>query len=324
MGQHGTLMASIIGAPRNGQGTVGVFPQARIVSVRVANRTQPDVYISPGAMRSGVRQCMVWALEHATRVASIVMAESNYEQRIVDLDRWQDAASWSAAGDALFVAAAGNEANTDVVAPIAVSGVLAVSAGDEAGKACSFVAALPQQGAIRGPGCAASGWLAGSSAATAVTGALAAALVTRDPSTTAPALREKVVAGAVPAPGSIGRLSGTNFRTMFAGLVPPIATPAPSTVPTAEAGKVSSANWRPQVGCRWRGGQLTIWRIGRTAGVLHARVRARSGWRVVSSRQQRFVVRGVRRTRVVVVWASSRVGGWRSLDGRCHVVGGSR
>lgn len=325
--QHGTQMASIIAAPRNGYGTVGVFPQARIVSIRVTDAKQEEVYITPGAVAQGVRACARWADPRGVRVAAIAMAESNYDQRQGDVRAWADAADVAEDHGAVMVAAAGNEADADLVAPIAVPDILSMSAGDEAGLACSFVAEVSQSGAVRGPGCAASGWIAGSSASTAVASALVALLVWRASDQPPQAIRNAIVSASVAAPGSVGRLSGSAASALYAGFVregPNLEAGAgtgagPGIMTGAETETVDTRLWRPRVRVRWRGGRLRVVRTANFRGVLNVKLGAGAGARVVTRGGRSFSLALDKKPRLVEFWAASKSGAWRSLSSRCRL-----
>lgn len=326
--QHGTQMASIIAAPRNGYGTVGVFPQARIVSIRVTDRTKDEVYITPDGMRRGVRSCANWSAAAGLRIAVVVMAESNYEQRKVDLGAWQDAAQVATDSDALFIAAAGNQADADVVAPAAVGEILTISAGDEKGQPCSFLAGLVQQKAVRGPGCASTGWLPGSSAATAAVGAFAAAMVTRAPALKPAVVRQGLVSALLPAEGAVGRVSGAGARDSFSGFVDDVpvtqASSKPYVSPLSEEADATSviprtSLWKPRIRARWHRGKLRIERIRGLDGVLNVRLRTRGSERVVARRGKSFSIAISPKPRAIEFWASGADDSWRSLSARCRL-----
>ena len=59
---HGTLMAGFIGAPRNGYGMVGLWPSARIVSVR-ANLIGQDAF-TPGRYVQAMKRCDANSFSH--------------------------------------------------------------------------------------------------------------------------------------------------------------------------------------------------------------------------------------------------------------------
>ncbi len=319
---HGTQMATVIGAPRNGTGTIGVFPQARIVSIRV---TEGDaVYITPGAVRVGVRTCRTWAYRAGVRLAVVAIAEANYAAREEDQASWYEAGNEAAQTNAVAVAAAGNDASSQIV-PLGVSNVVSVTAGDESGAACEFVADLPQTGGLRGPGCGA-GWPAGSSAATATVAGVVGALVARDPTLTAAAARG-LVTGASVATGDQRLLRAGALQSRFAGFVLPAST-AGSTSSALSGGLQISVDrgeqlparlWQPRLTARWRSGRLVVTRSDRRGGTVLAiqRTAAGSVWRVPG---RRLTLRLPRRPRTVRAWVESgRPAAWRSLAVRLKV-----
>jgi Subtilase family len=321
---HGTQMASIIAAPRNDYGTVGVFPQARIVSIRVTDGR--DTFIRPDAVVYGVRQCLQYGVAHHVRVSVVSLAESHYAQRDVDRPFWQSAGVIAEAADAAVVAAAGNDEGPSLQAPLGIESVVAVAAGDESGTACSFVADLAQPGAIRGPGCALSrSWPAGSSAATAAVSALLAAYVTHSPGLTVADARKMLTGALRRDAAGVGVLDASAVAAGF-----PV-DPAPIRVPETPSLAVSSTAspslptrlWRPRVRAGWRGSTLTVRRLDRRAA---GRLVVELGQ---AGSQRRLRARGVGRKarfkldkapRSVRVWIEGSSGGWQSLTVRCRVL----
>ncbi len=334
--RHGTDMASVIAAPRNGVGTVGVFPQARIVSVRVT--AGAETYITPRAIGLGVHACTRWAvLQQEVRIAAVVMAESFYDQRELDVSSWETATAWAQAAGALFVAAVGNDQNAQAVAPVAAGDALAVGAGDAAGALCSFAQYQVGVGFL-GPGCTDDPrWPAGSSAATAAIGALVAAFATRAPELGPQAIRSVLVAGATSGLNGSLRLTGDVLvDRQFSGLIsdeavqPSVATevappgrpsPRPSTSILPEP---ALRLWRPDVKATWWRGRLTVSRVGRPrAGRLVVAVTTRTSRSVVEGRPGQSIVarRLSARPKRVEVWmrgGSQRP--WRSMVRRTQVV----
>lgn len=330
---HGTQMASVIAAPRNGVGTVGVFPQARIVSVRISRGD--SVFIMPSDIVAGVRTCRRWAQE-TVGIAAVVMAESQWEQRSADLPWWQTAAAAASQSGGTLVAAAGNDPNASSVAPLAVADVITVGAGDDAGARCSF-AATEQALALRGPGCSAERvgrnltWPSGSSAATATVGAFLAALATRDP-WRVPEDRAQLVKSMVvgTADGS-QRVDGTAAAALFPGLIAPPRSEGESYAGLAigkdTVTEVSAATtprtvlFRPRVGAKWGHGRLALTRMNRKrAGVLRVLpigVRRSDAYRCTKPTCR---LQLKRRPRELLVWAESKKPGvWRSLTARAKV-----
>ncbi|MDQ8047016.1 MAG: S8/S53 family peptidase [Patulibacter sp.] len=336
---HGTTMASVIAAPRNGWGTVGVFPQARIVSIRVT--IDDATYITPAAVRAGARACRVWALnqEPVASIGSVVMAESNYDQRPSDSDAWEASAKAIDDVNGVFVAAVGNSEEATVLPPVSAQGVLSIAAGDDQGSLCSFAKYPPETGLI-GPGCSTvTSWPAGSSAATAAVGAVVDALAARAPEQPAQARVAAIMDSARLQSGSSAKaFDGTQLSAeFFSGLVAASATstlPGPVAAPTVAAPTspqmvvspvrpLPSATptvtklWRPTVTATRRGKSIVIRRTDhRGKGVLtwsyETRQGAVSASAISPSNAARF--RPVSRVRSLAVWVQEKsTGGWRSM-----------
>lgn len=321
--QHGTQMASIIAAPRNGYGTVGVFPQARIVSIRVTDSKQEEVYITPQAVAQGVRTCFQWSANNRVPASVVVIAETNYEERVSDVPAWQDAANYAAARHSLVVAAAGNLESSKPVASVATPTMLTVAAGGRNGDACPFAEALDQQTALRGPGCdVGPSWSPGSSAAAAVVGAFAGALSSRNPGFTDTDLRRIIESESVPMSRTLGRVSGRGEFTRMAEFVTPLVTSqpaAPSSPPSPlsdDRGSVRTVLWRPVLEVTRRGRSVHVRRTRRLQGVLH--VEYTIGSRRVQQvfRGRRFSFRPDRKASTFECYAVSKAGEWRSLTTR--------
>ncbi|MBO9531843.1 MAG: S8/S53 family peptidase [Solirubrobacteraceae bacterium] len=322
--EHGTQMASIIAAPRNGYGTVGVFPQARIVSIRVTEGT--ETFIRPEAVYLGVRACVQFAHAADVRTAVVAIPESSYDQRAIDLEQWQSAEALASREGASIVAAAGNEPSAEPVAPFAVPGALVISAGSETGFACSFVAGVDQATALRGPGCFPSrSWPAGSSAATVATAALLAAVITRTPQLTSAEALSVLRASAVPGADGLPRLDGVAIGRGF-----PVAGSSeagPTLVSTAVQGPQSDSSrqllWRPRVRVSWSRGHLRVRRLDRhRRGRIVVEISIRGGGR--RTREARHAASSFRfrvsKPGFVRVWiVSPDPGRWRSLTVRSAV-----
>ena len=136
---HGTRMAMMMAAPRNGAGMVGAWPALRVVSVRAvavppAGGTVGFVFT---AYDAAIRRCLGLSQPHAP-VKTIELAiggsaiaspaESELLARRVAI---------SHAAGVSIVAAAGNDGGP-VNAPANLPGVLGVAAGDHAGALCAF------------------------------------------------------------------------------------------------------------------------------------------------------------------------------------------
>lgn len=325
---HGTRMAALIGAPRNGVGTVGVFPQARIVSVRVTRQT--DTYIAPTSLGAGIRACSVWAVKQGVKIAAIVLAESSYDTRPSEVADWARASELARALSAVFVAAQGNSAGAAVVAPKGVSGVVSISAGDESGAICSFARDLPV-GDVIGPGCSSQpGFPPGSSTSTAIVGAAAAAWATRFPASS-PADREAVLKGAAePTAGPVvidgRRLLSDGFADVVVSETRP--EPAPTGIvvtkaaePVPVAGQTVRL-WRPSVRAIWKRRTLEVVRFDRRRGgrlVISVTTGGRTTLVRGRNSARRLRVRAVQRPARISAWIESSSADWRSLVTRARV-----
>ncbi|MBJ7469747.1 MAG: S8/S53 family peptidase [Solirubrobacteraceae bacterium] len=149
--KHGTLMASVAGAPGNGWGMTGIWPHLQIVSVRAANvgtRSFPFTRYAPAISRChemAVSAVPVRAVNLSLGGAAL---PSGDEFRVV-------AAAIEAAGrDGLSVVAAAGNTPGAVQQPAAMDGVIAVGAGPEAVTGlCPFAAGGGGGLDIIAPGC---------------------------------------------------------------------------------------------------------------------------------------------------------------------------
>lgn len=195
---HGTKMASVVGAPRNGRGTLGVAWGANLFSVRVDN----DVILTNvEATRLGIRL----AAQNA-RIVSMAFGTWAYYTSIA-----QEIEYWYFNSDRIMFAAAGTYPCFDwfkqVSFPGTLSTVLTVAAFDETGSlACNsgrgfevdFAAYTNQP--VHGLYYTASYYhgLSGSSGATAVMAGLAALYLERHPSASRDQVQSALIAAATP------------------------------------------------------------------------------------------------------------------------------
>lgn len=195
---HGTRMASVVGAPRNGQGMLGVAWGANLYAVRVDN----DVMLTNvAATRLGIDS----AATHA-KIVTMAFGTAGYYNSIADvISYWYNY-------DRLFVAAAGTSFCGDplqstVTFPGNLTTVTTVTALDQTGAiACNAhygsavdFAAYASQPAVgyHSLGSTLAG-IAGSSNATAVIAGLAALNLSTHPSATRSAILADLIVSASP------------------------------------------------------------------------------------------------------------------------------
>lgn len=315
---HGTQMASIIAAPRNGWGTVGVFPQGRIVSIRVTDGT--DGYITPGAVALGVSACARWATLQQAAVAAIVMAESHYGQRAQDTSQWGFAADRAREVGAVFVAAVGNDEDATVVAPLAVESILSVVAGDDRGAACPFSPSVGDR-AVVGPGCSDSkSWPAGSSAATAAVGALVGAVSTRYPGLSVSDRLAWLRANAL----EQSRLDAGRASQFFPVEIADSGAPSSpnssvtASVPASVGPGETVQLFRPDVLATFRSGRLRVERLDhRRASRMHLVIAGRKELVLHARRVTSIRLNSAPPT--ISVWLTGTKPAWRSLTRRAKV-----
>ena len=131
--KHGTAVASIIAAPRNGWGVVGIWPAARIVSRRVfAQAGQTDL---SGYVRA-VNECIY------DGVTVINVSLTDARGTLVQAQHLEDSLARAERLGISVVAAAGNSGGP-VEFPANVPGVLAVAGSDINGALCATSAYGP-------------------------------------------------------------------------------------------------------------------------------------------------------------------------------------
>ncbi len=145
---HGTGIAAFMAAARNGYGMVGLWPRARIVSVRV-NSTGEDAF-TPARITEGLRLCLRSADAFGIKVA-VLPFSSEWPLSATEGAELTDVVASVRAAGINVVAAAGNAAGGPVGAPANIAGVVSVGAIDTAtGGLCGFSSAGAQ---VLAPGC---------------------------------------------------------------------------------------------------------------------------------------------------------------------------
>lgn len=143
---HGTIVASIIGAPRNGVGSVGLWPHARIVSVRA---TDDASQIQWQRYSVALTRCATWSGVVAISLSLGGESPSNpyyaYFVDAVDAVRRR--------GTSVLAAAGNSGGHIDY--PAATPGVIPVATNINGGLLCTF--ASREAGILSAPGCGAIG-----------------------------------------------------------------------------------------------------------------------------------------------------------------------
>jgi subtilisin family serine protease len=144
--RHGTTVAEIIAGQDNGWGQTGVWPHAKIVSVRAFASSGLPGY---GHYARAVARCLEYRVSRTARVRVINLSlgqlSGSDDERLLLAE--QIAAAHER--DVSVVAAVGNRGRIEF--PATEPGVLAVTAADSTGGTCSFSAA--GSGTVTAAGC---------------------------------------------------------------------------------------------------------------------------------------------------------------------------
>lgn len=129
---HGTHVAGIIAAAKNGLGVVGVAPAAEIYGVKIFNRWG-------NGHLSDIIAGLNWAYENGIRVVNMSFGTSQPSRAL------EEAVDRCLGAGMVLVAAAGNqEKDNSVLYSARYPGVIAVSAIDREGKLASFSSRGPE------------------------------------------------------------------------------------------------------------------------------------------------------------------------------------
>ena len=193
---HGTLVAGTIASPINRLGTVGVAPEATVMSLKVDD--------AEGAIRVfDVYQAIVWAADNGANIVNVSLGLPE------DSPPLREAVEYARARNVLVVAAAGNSGGdgNPVIYPAGYAGVLAVGATTADGQRAPYSQAGPQislvapggsggegyPGGVLGPmPGGGSGRIAGTSVAAPIVSAAAALVWSADRSLTAEQVRRRL------------------------------------------------------------------------------------------------------------------------------------
>ena len=227
--KHGTHLATMIAAPANGWGMVGIWPGARLVSIR-ANVLGADAF-TVASYYQGMRRCRGVAAHYG--VTTILLALGSGEA-LTDDERslLEDEVVAATRENLAVVAAAGNTAGGPVTAPANLDGVFSVGGAAADGTRCAISAIgahlqAPGCGldAIRADGAPLAG-VQGLSEAAAVAATSIAALRAYRPDLSAEAATQLLLDHSVTAPAGAVLDVGAAFRA--AGLE---ALVGPATAP---------------------------------------------------------------------------------------------
>ncbi len=131
---HGTAMAGIVAAVKDGRGVVGVAPKAKLYAVKVADATG-------GGRLSNMIEGILWCADQRMHVANISMGMK------MDSAFLNRAIKYAVSRGVTIVAAAGNSGRTvdpSVSYPAAYPEVIAVSAGDPNDQIAGFSSRGPE------------------------------------------------------------------------------------------------------------------------------------------------------------------------------------
>ena len=255
---HGTQMAMFIGAPVNSYGMVGLWPSARIVSVR-ANVDGQDAFTPVGYI-NGVRTCNDHARLYGVKVIALPFS-SGFALTADEAQALKDEVDGARTLGISVVAAGGNTGGQPVGTPANVAGVLSVGATDSAsGGPCAFSASAAL---LFAPGCTLNGAgpatgapvtnQQGTSHAAAVVSAALAALRTWRPDLGPDEANRLLNESGMPAAWGRSLNLAAAFTAAGLGAVaapPTVAAPPPSSTP---APTVTERLPKPKVRTRMTG-----------------------------------------------------------------------
>jgi subtilisin family serine protease len=122
---HGTAVAGIIAAARDGRGIEGVAPGARIMAVKVGDREQ-------GINLDDVARAIAWAVQHGASVINLSLSSDSAPQSLLE------AIDYARRNGVIIVAAAGNAGTNTSDLPGGLPGVIRVGAVGPDGRVPDF------------------------------------------------------------------------------------------------------------------------------------------------------------------------------------------
>jgi subtilisin family serine protease len=327
---HGTMVSSVIAAPKNGWGTVGIWPQAKIVSVRVFQT--PDAHDANAMPYS---QAVYACLSHPeVKVINISIAGPAGSQDEFNL--LTQRLAWAMSRGVSVVVAAGNTAGPPLF-PGSVEGVLPVAASvAETGSLCPFSAAGLRTIAAAGCGAVAGiplayangtpAWAWGTSFAAPAVSAVLAAVRGYRPDLSREQAEQLIRATTTASGGTAGYLNAeAAFRTAGLGNLvpslpePPPADPAPPTEAPPPSPNPGGTVVKPPVSRPHRPAQPKVVSMALCRRRLTIRVRPVVAPRRVEVRAgaKRLVGRGP--TFRLSISARAQAVTLRTWDGRTHL-----
>lgn len=137
---HGTSVASVAAAVKNGWGSVGLWPAVKIVSVRASSADDPDHYGKDEYIQ-GVNECLyLKEFDGYNQINTVSLSSSNAEITDSELVELENPITRASEQNVNIVASAGNESNaTAVNYPARFETTFAIGASDTtSGEFCSF------------------------------------------------------------------------------------------------------------------------------------------------------------------------------------------
>jgi hypothetical protein len=307
--KHGTHLATMMAAPANGWGMVGIWPGARVVSIR-ANVLGADAF-TVASYFQGMRRCRGVAAHYGIKTILLALGS---DEPLTDAERslLEDEVVTATRADLVVVAAAGNTAGGPVTAPANLDGVFSVGGAAADGTRCAISAVGAH---LQAPGCgldairddgAPTAGVQGLSEAAAVVATTIAALRAYRPDLSAEAATQLLLDHSVAAPAGAVLDVEAAFRAagLDALVGPPAAAPREpsrtgtrsSSVPLPDLTAPAMRLPRPRVLVRRSPKGIAVKVKNRTRGVaVEVAVTARSGASSRSRARRRTVARAIRR-----------------------------
>lgn len=302
--KHGTHLATMMAAPANGWGMVGIWPGARVVSIR-ASVLGADAF-TVASYFQGMRRCRGVAAHYGIKTILLALGS---DEPLTDAERsmLEDEVVTATRADLVVIAAAGNTAGGPVTAPANLDGVFSVGGAASDGTRCAISAVgahlhAPGCGldAIRADGAPTAG-VQGLSEAAAVVATTIAALRAYRPDLSAEAATQLLLDHSVAAPAGAVLDVEAAFRAagLDALIGPPAAAPREpsrsSSVPLPDLTAPAMRLPRPRVLVRRSPKGIKVKVKNRTSDLaVEVAVFARAG-ASSRSRARRTVARAIRR-----------------------------